>query len=63
MECKICECSGKCTHVVVSRTFSYNGKHVLLNGLNAYKCEECGEIVFDLSEVKKIEKTVKDLCD
>ena len=56
---KICnECGGKMNFTTVDHEFHYNNKTIVLKGLNAYKCEECGEIVFERDEAKMIERLV-----
>lgn len=56
---KICHnCNGKMHPSVIDYEFHFNGKSIVLKGLNAYKCDDCGEIVFDREEAKMIENLV-----
>jgi len=57
---KICdECGNKMQLTTIDQEFHFNGKNIVLKGLNAYKCEECGEIVFEREEAKMIEQLVR----
>lgn len=56
---KICgECGGIMLPTTIDQEFHFNGKDIVLKGLNAYKCEDCNEIVFEKEEVKMIEQLV-----
>ena len=57
---KVCEeCGGKMLPTTIDQEFHFNGKTIVLKGLNAYKCEDCDEVVFEKEEVKMIERLVQ----
>lgn len=57
---KVCEeCGGKMLPATIDQEFHFNGKTIVLKGLNAYKCEDCDEVVFEKEEVKMIERLVQ----
>ena len=57
---KVCEeCGGKMFPTTIDQEFHFNGKTIVLKGLNAYKCEDCDEVVFEKEEVKMIERLVQ----
>lgn len=47
----------------VSETFHPHGnEEIKLNGIKAYRCIGCGEVVYPSSEVGKVESFVKGFC-
>lgn len=57
------ECSSVMEPCKISKTFRPCGKNeVKLNGLKAYRCISCGEIVYLDREVRKMESFVKGFC-
>lgn len=42
----------------ISQTFNIKGKAIEIRGIEAYVCEECGEIVYTSTESKMIEKVI-----
>ncbi len=58
-EYKVCdECNGKMYPTIIDQEFHLNGKNIVLKGLNAYRCQDCGEVVFERAEVKMIQQLV-----
>ena len=56
---KICvECGEQMTLKTISRTFNIKGKEIEIRGIEAYVCEECGEIIYTSAEAKMIEKVI-----
>ena len=54
---KICdECGKKMLPAVVDREFRYDGKEILIKGLNAFKCQQCGNYVYAAEDAEMIEK-------
>lgn len=61
---KICEhCGSKMLPETLSKTFSFHGKEIELKGLNGYRCEQCGEEVFEAKELRMIDKLIHALAD
>ena len=57
---RICdECNGRMIPAIVEQEFHFNGKDVTLKGLNAYKCEECGNVVFLAEEAEMIDRLIR----
>lgn len=58
---KICqECGSVMEPCGVSETFRPHGRNeIKLNGIKAYRCISCGEIVYSDREVRKMESFVK----
>ena len=53
------KCGGKMTlESGLSYTFRYKDQEVEMNDLTAMKCADCGELMFDWSEVQRIGKYV-----
>ena len=58
-ERKICtECGGKMRKKIINRTFKTNGKEIIIKGIEAYVCDECGEEEFTLEEARMIERVL-----
>ena len=56
MSYKLChECNGVMYPCKMSKTYNVNGKYITVDNINAFKCDKCGEIVFDSEEVKRLE--------
>ena len=57
---KICdECNGKMLPTVIDQEFNFNGRSIVLKGLNAFKCEECGNIVYSFEEATMIDRLIR----
>ncbi len=54
---RICfECSSKMKEEVRELEISRNGYTLKLNGIKAYVCQKCGQIVYDSNDIKMMEK-------
>lgn len=57
---KVCDrCHGKMFPQTMSKTFQFNGKEVEIIDIQGYKCESCGNEVYDAKEVQRIDKTIR----
>ena len=43
----------------IFKTYNTNGKDITIDNINAFKCDKCGEIVFDGEEVKRLEEYIE----
>lgn len=61
---KIChECGYVMEPCKVSETFRpYGREEIKINGIKAYRCIGCGEIIYSDKEVRKMESFVKGFC-
>jgi len=58
---KIChECGSKMLPCIITKTFRCNGKDVEVQDINAYKCVQCGEVVFTADELARIERAFQE---
>lgn len=48
-------CIGEMKPTTVDQTFTLNGQEIIISGIKAHKCAECGEIVYSGEEAKRIE--------
>lgn len=61
---KICEyCGKKMLPQMMSQTFKFNGKEIEIRGIRGYKCEKCGEEVYDAKEIRMIDKLIRAMND
>lgn len=57
------ECGSVMEPCKASKTFRpYGREEIKLNGINAYRCIGCGEIIYSDKEVRKMESFVKGFC-
>lgn len=64
MERSICvECGANMSFRKISRTFNANGKEIEIRGIDAFVCDQCGEIVFTNAEAKMIEKIMNAITE
>ena len=49
-------CGGEMHATTVSKVLKAGGHEIEIKGIQAYKCENCGEIVYKNAEVKMIER-------
>ena len=60
MRYKICHrCSGIMHPCKIFKTYNTNGKDITIDNINAFKCDKCGEIVFDGEEIKRLEEYIE----
>lgn len=60
MNYKLChECNGIMRPYKMSKTYIVNGKYITVNNINAFKCDKCGEIIFDGDEVERLEEYIE----
>lgn len=52
------ECGGQMPLKTISQTFSVSGKEIEIRGIEAYVCDECGEVVYTSAEAKMIERVL-----
>lgn len=56
---RICvDCGGRMSLKTISQTFSVRGKEIEIRGIEAYVCDECGEVVYTSAEAKMIESII-----
>ena len=45
---KVCDhCHGKMLPQTMSQTFRFNGKEIEIKGIQGYRCESCGNEVYE----------------
>lgn len=60
MNYKLChECNGIMRPYKMSKTYIVNGKYITVDNINAFKCDKCGEIIFDGDEVERLEEYIE----
>lgn len=52
------ECGGQMPLKTISQTFSVSGKEIEIRGIEAYVCDECGEVVYTSAEAKMVERVL-----
>ncbi len=61
---KICDqCDSKMLPETLEKTFSFQGKELKIKGIKGYRCEHCGEEVFDASELRMIDSLIQVMND
>lgn len=56
---KICDqCGEKMLPQMMSQIFNVAGKEIEIRGIKVYKCEKCGEEVYDAKEMRMIDKLI-----
>ena len=57
---KVCDhCHGKMLPQTMSKTFQFNGKEIKIKGIQVYRCESCGNEVYEAKEIRRIDKTIR----
>lgn len=57
---KVCDrCHGKMLPQTTSKTFQFNGKEIEIKGIQGYRCESCGNKVYEAKEIRRIDKTIR----
>lgn len=60
MNYKLChECNGIMRPYKMSKTYIVNGKYITVDNINTFKCDKCGEIIFDGDEVERLEEYIE----
>lgn len=60
LDYKTCDkCGGKMLLETMSQVFKVNGKKIEIKGVETYKCENCGEQVYDAREMRRIDKLIR----
>lgn len=58
--CYTChECNNKMLPVYVTKRLNYKGKEFVVEGVKTFECIECGSVILEAEEAKKIERVVK----
>lgn len=61
---KVCEhCHGKMLPQTTSRTFRSNGKEIEIKGIQGYRCESCGNEVYEAKEIRMTDKIIRAMND
>lgn len=61
---KACEnCGGKMLPQLMTKTFMFHGKEIAIKGIEGYKCEKCGEEVYDAKEIRMIDNLIRAMDD
>ena len=61
---KVCElCNGKMLPQLMTRSFMFHDKEIVIKGIEGYKCEKCGEEVYDAKEIRMIDKLIRAMDD
>ena len=47
----------------MSKTFKFHGKEIEIRGIKGYRCENCGEELYDAKEVRMIDKLIRAMDD
>ena len=57
---KVCDhCHGKMLPQTMSQTFRFNGKEIEIKGIQGYRCESCGNEVYEAKEIRMIDKIIR----
>lgn len=57
---RICdECGERMLPETTEQKFHFNGKDIIIKGLNVYKCQNCENIVYTSDEAKMIERLIQ----
>ena len=56
-------CGYKMIPQKMSNIFSFDGKELEIKGIEGYKCEHCGEIVYESKEIRMIDKLIHALSE
>ena len=61
---KVCDhCHGKMLPQTMSQTFRFNGKEIESKGIQGYRCESCGNEVYEAKEIRMIDKIIRAMND
>lgn len=61
---RVCDnCKGKMFPQTMSKTFTFNGKEIEIRGIKGYRCENCGEELYDAKEIRMIDKLIRAMDD
>ena len=61
---KVCDhCHGKMLPQTMSRTFKFDGKEIEIKGIHGYRCENCGNEVYEAKEIRMIDKIIRAMSD
>ena len=61
---KVCDhCHGKMLPQTMSQTFRFNGKEIEIKGIQGYRCESCGNEVYEAKEIRMIDKIIRVMND
>ena len=61
---KVCDqCQGKMLPQTMSQTFHFNGKEIEIKGIKGYRCENCGNEVYEAKEIQTIDKIIRAMND
>ena len=61
---KVCDhCHGKMLPKTMSQTFRFNGKEIEIKGIQGYRCESCGNEVYEAKEIRMIDKIIRAMND
>ena len=61
---KVCDhCHGKMLPQTMSQTFRFNGKEIEIKGIQGYRCENCGNEVYEAKEIRMIDKIIRAMND
>ena len=61
---KVCDhCHGKMLPQTMSQTFRFNGKEIEIKGIQGYRCESCGNEVYEAKEIRMIDKIIRAMND
>lgn len=47
----------------MSRTFKFDGKEIEIKGIHGYRCENCGNEVYEAKEIRMIDKIIRAMSD
>lgn len=61
MKCRVNRCSGEYIEKQIIHTVKPQGKLIVIDHVPAYVCSICGDVLFGLETVRKIEKMTEDL--
>lgn len=57
---RVCdECGGKMLPSTIEKEFHFNGKDIVLKGLNVYKCESCENFIYTAEEAEMIDRLIR----
>ena len=61
---KTCDkCGGKMLPQTMSQVFKVGGKEIEIRGIKIFRCENCGEQVYDAKEMRMIDKLIHAMDD
>ena len=61
---KVCDhCQRKMLPQTMSQTFRFNGKEIEIKGIQGYRCENCGNEVYEAKEIRMIDKIIRVMND